>query len=197
MALTQEVVISPRLILTLVPSPAQWSHVLQDIAYDDSSSSSDGSTVTATFTNGASLTGTLVVGADGPHSAVRKHMFGPEAETRPIGLTIVNVHFRYPDADKARVVRGIVPVTSMAVSPACMVLVSMQDAGEDPSDPALWQFQLIMVWKGSHDARASNEERHAEVRRRAAGLAEVGAPVPLWGFFMSSKGCMFRRRLTG
>lgn len=134
--------------------------------------------MTATFTNGASHTGTLLVGADGPHSVVRMSMFGPEAEARPIGLAILNVHFRYPDAERARLVRGLAPVTSMAASPECFVLISVQDAGEDASDPASWQFQLVMVWKeGAHAVRSSNEEKHAEVRRRAAKLAEVGPPV--------------------
>lgn len=150
--------------------------------------------MTATFTNGLSHTGTLLVGADGPHSTVRKAMFGPEAETRPIGLTIINVHFRYPDADKARVVRGLAPVASMAVAPECMMLVSMQDAGPDPADPASWQFQLIMAWRGDHTVRSSNEEKHAEVRRRAARLAEVGrSSLPfLWNVHFRGPG----QRLT-
>ena len=47
-----------------------WSHTLECLKCND-----EEKTVTATFTNGKSYTGTLLVGCDGPRSVVRSHLF--------------------------------------------------------------------------------------------------------------------------
>lgn len=46
----------------------QWSHSLQGITYRDPH------TATALFSNSVSATGTIIIGADGSHSAVRSHL---------------------------------------------------------------------------------------------------------------------------
>ncbi|KAG7007302.1 FAD-dependent monooxygenase [Physcia stellaris] len=46
----------------------RWSHSLQSITYPDPD------TATALFSNSVSATGTLIIGADGSHSAVRSHL---------------------------------------------------------------------------------------------------------------------------
>jgi 2-polyprenyl-6-methoxyphenol hydroxylase-like FAD-dependent oxidoreductase len=58
--------------------------------------SQNGDGVEATLTDGTSLSVDLVVGADGPHSAVRRLMFGPEEQfVKPLGG--YNAWFTAPD----------------------------------------------------------------------------------------------------
>ena len=52
--------------------------------------------VEATLTDGTKLSADLVVGADGPHSAVRRLIFGPEEQfVKPLGG--YNAWFTAPD----------------------------------------------------------------------------------------------------
>src|SRR5262249_13597945 len=58
--------------------------------------SQSGGGVVATLSDGTTLRADLVVGADGPHSAVRRLVFGPEEEfVRPLGG--YNAWFSAPD----------------------------------------------------------------------------------------------------
>jgi 2-polyprenyl-6-methoxyphenol hydroxylase-like FAD-dependent oxidoreductase len=58
--------------------------------------SQNGDAVEATLTDGAKLSADLVVGADGPHSAVRRLVFGPEEQfVKPLGG--YNAWFTAPD----------------------------------------------------------------------------------------------------
>ncbi len=63
--------------------------------------SQTGDAVEATLTDGTKLSADLVVGADGPHSAVRRLVFGPEEQfVKPLGG--YNAWFTAPDTVRAR-----------------------------------------------------------------------------------------------
>lgn len=77
-----------------------------DIKYDE-----NGRGVTAIFANGAQEEGTLIVGTDGPRSAVRNLLFGPEkAATTPLDPVIhTNVTYCPGDAERAKFLRSTHP----------------------------------------------------------------------------------------
>jgi flavin-dependent dehydrogenase len=79
----------------------------------------DGSGVIARFEDGSEVEGDMIIGTDGPRSAVRKSLVGEE-KARPTasGLAQHNIVVSYRDAEKARHVRMGDPVTAMAYDPA-------------------------------------------------------------------------------
>lgn len=84
----------------------QYDRQLVDVKYD-----SDG--VTAIFANGTESRGTLIVGCDGPKSAVRDLLLGPEkAAAQPLNEVIhCNTSICFNDAEKARFIRSSHPGT--------------------------------------------------------------------------------------
>ena len=74
----------------------RFSTRITDLTQSDDSDDSD-LTVLATLSDGTTVRADLVVGADGPHSAVRRLAFGPEENfARPLGG--YNAWFSAPDA---------------------------------------------------------------------------------------------------
>src|SRR5947208_2343057 len=85
----------------LILNASQYGKKLEDISYDDNAN-----TVTAIFEDGSTASGSLLVGADGTQSAVRRTIFGHEkAKVVPVPYCGVNLHVKYGDAEKALFVR--------------------------------------------------------------------------------------------
>jgi 2-polyprenyl-6-methoxyphenol hydroxylase-like FAD-dependent oxidoreductase len=95
----------------------QYGNELASIRYEDGC-------VTAVFTNGESVVGSIIVGSDGPRSKVREVLLGPEADVTPLEIVHSNVSVTYEDAEKARFVRSAHPVFSFAVRPGVLSFLS-------------------------------------------------------------------------
>jgi 2-polyprenyl-6-methoxyphenol hydroxylase-like FAD-dependent oxidoreductase len=148
----------------------KWSHTLESARCND-----DDNTVTATFTNGQSYTGTLLVGCDGPRSVVRSHLFDEpsKAQAKTMeGCVNISMVISYP-AETARYVRSKThPVWCMAISPGIFTFMSLQDV-PDPDKPETWKFFLMMNWLGEGELGLSNEDRIKALKERGEKLAEV------------------------
>ena len=92
------------------------SHTLQTVTCND-----EDNTVAATFTNGRSYTGTLLVGCDGPRSPTRDYLFNsePSGQAKPMqGAVNMPLAVTYADAEIAKFVRSKAhPVWCMAIHP--------------------------------------------------------------------------------
>jgi hypothetical protein len=79
----------------------------------------DGQGVTARFADGTVAEGDILVGADGPQSAVRIELFGKEAAaSKSSNLVSFLSTVNYKNAEKARHVRSGNPIFCMAYNPA-------------------------------------------------------------------------------
>jgi 2-polyprenyl-6-methoxyphenol hydroxylase-like FAD-dependent oxidoreductase len=91
----------------------QYGKILADVAFNES-----GNGVVATFTDGTTVSGTMILGADGPRSKVREFaMSGAEnAKVSPFPIWHHNMTVCYGDAEKARYLRRDFPTSYLALS---------------------------------------------------------------------------------
>ena len=75
--------------------------------------------VTVGFADGTVVEGDIIIGADGPRSAVREHLLGREkACPTPLGLDSMMATVNYADAETALLLRGADSLFSMGYNPA-------------------------------------------------------------------------------
>ncbi|MCJ1311570.1 hypothetical protein MMC25_005243 [Agyrium rufum] len=151
----------------------KYEHKLSNIVYDE-----DGS-VTAEFENGVKASGSIIVGADGPRSSVRKILIGEKADVTALDVIHTNVVIRYGDAEKARHVRSAHDEFAVCAHPDCFCIISISDV-PDPEKPEDWKFQVVTSWRGEKDPNMTNSERLAEVKKKASVLAEPFRSAVEW-----------------
>ncbi|CAK3928811.1 FAD NAD(P)-binding domain-containing [Lecanosticta acicola] len=140
--------------------------------------------VEAVFENGNRVKGTVVVGADGPRSAVRSLLFpdSPEEEVQCRhldGLVHLSTTFSYGDAEKAKHVRSAHPVWSMMIHPDVFTYVCIQDV-PDADKPEDWVFFIFIVWKGEKDPNWTQQDIREIVREKAEKIQEPFKSAILW-----------------
>ncbi|KAL4815037.1 hypothetical protein BDW67DRAFT_186087 [Aspergillus spinulosporus] len=124
--------------------------------------------VTATFADGTSVSGHLVIGCDSANSTTRQ-LLGDAGKVDYLDLTMLNFTCKF-DVETARLIRTTHPFAFNSYHPANRMLwVSAQDIG-DPDDPETWTFQLIMSWRGR--PRAGDADL-ADQAARTAYLKEM------------------------
>ncbi|KAL8720319.1 MAG: hypothetical protein Q9225_002806 [Loekoesia sp. 1 TL-2023] len=115
----------------------KWGKSIADITY-----SKDGESVTVHFADGSHDTGSILVGADGPHSSTRSILVGKEnAKCTPIDFAATMCFNRLP-RDKALFLRSDPhhPLFQCAPNPAgTFAWLGLHDA-PDPSNPETWVF---------------------------------------------------------
>ncbi|KAL8940790.1 MAG: hypothetical protein Q9211_002112 [Gyalolechia sp. 1 TL-2023] len=115
----------------------KWGKAIDEISYSE-----DGETVTAHFADGSRDTGSILVGADGPHSGTRSALVGAEtAKCTPIDFAATMCFNQLP-RDKALFLRSDPhhPLFQCAPNPSGhFAWLGLHDA-PDPSDPESWVF---------------------------------------------------------
>ncbi|KAL8903044.1 MAG: hypothetical protein Q9171_007529 [Xanthocarpia ochracea] len=115
----------------------RWGKSISSIAYSE-----DDKAVTARFADGTEDTGSVLVGTDGPHSAVRGILVGNErSKCTPIDYAATMCFNKLP-RDKALFLRSDPhhPLFQCAPNPAgTFAWLGLHDA-PDPSDPESWVF---------------------------------------------------------
>ncbi|KAL8951951.1 MAG: hypothetical protein Q9222_002103 [Ikaeria aurantiellina] len=115
----------------------RWGKPISKITYSE-----DGQTVTAHFADGTQDTGSILVGADGPHSSTRSILVGAEkAKCTPIDFAATMCFNQLP-RDKALFLRSDPhhPLFQCGPNPSgTFAWLGLHDA-PDPSDPESWVF---------------------------------------------------------
>ena len=172
----------------------KYGKELSDISY-----STDGSGVTAIFKDGEKVSGTIIVGCDGPRSSVRTFLLGEEAaKVTPLNVVHSNLAVCYHDAEKAKFVRTIHQSFSMVTHPDCFSFIAgirymkclrhlghhayisiVQDV-PDPDKPEDWSFQIVTSWLGERDPSLNDADRLAQVKEKASKLPEPFRSANQW-----------------
>ncbi|KAF7186548.1 FAD-dependent monooxygenase phnB [Pseudocercospora fuligena] len=143
----------------------QYGKALKSLARPNKSS------ISVQFADGTSVSGSLVVGADGATSVVRSEAFagGPAGQASQVPYSGVNMHVCYHDAATARSLReSLSPIMAIGAHPRGYWLwLSVQDV-PDPASPENWVFQLQWTWRDGAETAPLAELNLAKLKAEAA-----------------------------
>ncbi|KAH8591645.1 hypothetical protein B0O99DRAFT_631924, partial [Bisporella sp. PMI_857] len=163
----------------------QYEKQLVDISYPSSG-------ITVHFSDGTTASGSLVVGADGGASKVRRLLLGDKAEPTPLPIGMSNFNCQYTKEQALFIRKNLAKHTDYGIHPkGLFYLMSIQDV-PDPEDESTWYFQLLTSWKISLQTNTSKDETseerleflkeltadHAEPRKSAMAWVPEGHHVP-------------------
>ncbi|THC96717.1 hypothetical protein EYZ11_003823 [Aspergillus tanneri] len=154
----------------------QYGKKLVDVAF------SENGQVVAMFEDRSIVTGSILIGADGPRSTVREFAMGSVEKAAvsrfPIFHTNMTVSY---DADRARYLRQRFPTSYLALSDrsfhAFQSISSMPDGVDHPET---WVFHLAMAWFTDTEEPADYKERLGLIRKKAETLAEPARSAFTW-----------------
>ncbi|KAI4125379.1 MAG: hypothetical protein LQ347_005395 [Umbilicaria vellea] len=141
----------------------------------------DERTVIAHFADGSHVSGTILIGSDGPRSRLRELLLGPEkAAAKQLGINQANLTVNFGSAQRSLFARKNHPSFCLATSPNNIVnLISVQDL-PDAEKPETWRFQVVTSWVGERDPSWTDSDRLALVKSRMQDQAEPFRSVNLW-----------------
>ncbi|KAL9594041.1 MAG: hypothetical protein Q9219_007248 [cf. Caloplaca sp. 3 TL-2023] len=156
----------------------QYGKTLVNIAFNEMSNGA-----TATFSDGTVVSGTMVIGADGPRSRVREIAIADaeKAAVTKFPIFHTNMTVCYGDAKKAQYVRQKYPTSYLALSQRSFhAFQSISSMPDGPDYPESWIFHMAMAWLGESNGSSSYQERLSQIKARAEGLGEPARSAFLW-----------------
>lgn len=107
----------------------------------------DDDEVTAHFADGTQETGTIIVGADGGISQVRRWLLGDEAAQQVLPCQFMNFSFSLPAESAQWLDKSLGPTVEVAAHPRNMYIgLSLLDK-PDATKPETWLFYILAAWK--------------------------------------------------
>lgn len=148
---------SRRLRLVLCEGLAvQYSKTLTNVTYPASG-------VVAHFGDGTIAKGSIIIGADGGQSKVRRLLLGELAEPTRLPMTMNNFNVQYCAEQALFIRKNLDRFTDYGVHPKGVFFLMAIQSVPDPADPSTWSFQLLTSWPDS--LRKLSEEENTSKGR--------------------------------
>jgi 2-polyprenyl-6-methoxyphenol hydroxylase-like FAD-dependent oxidoreductase len=155
----------------------QYGKHLVDISLND-----DDGTTTAHFDDGTSLSGSVVVGADGGSSRVRRWLLPADlAAQEALPFAFMNFPFSLP-ADKAAWLDGVMnPNVDVATHPKGMYMGLFLLDKPDLARPETWVYYVLVTWPidGPEDEQ-NTDNRLERLRKHMDNWADPFKSVVEW-----------------
>jgi 2-polyprenyl-6-methoxyphenol hydroxylase-like FAD-dependent oxidoreductase len=134
--------------------------------------------VTAHFQDGTSESGTVLVGADGGGSWVRRWLLGDEANATVLPYVFLNFPMRFPAEQALKMDKMMHPIVDVGVHPKGMYIGIFLLDKPDLDKPESWIFYFLATWPkqdtndGENTTTAADVNLADEFRKRAEGWAD-------------------------
>lgn len=149
----------------------KYGKKLVDIIINDDAGHVNG--VTAKFEDGTDLTGSVIVGADGGNSMVRRWLLGELAAQEVLPYAFMNFPFTLP-AERARWLDSVMnPNVDVAPHPKSMYIGLFQLDKPDLDRPETWVYYILTTWPiTTKEDEENTDNRMERFKVKAEGWAD-------------------------
>jgi len=138
--------------------------------------------VVARFQDGTTESASVLVGADGGGSWVRRWMLGDEATSQVLPYTFLNFPLQYTAEQAVKMEKMMHPIVDVGVHPKSMYIGIFLLDKPDLDRPESWIFYILATWpqEGRNEAGSADQNMVDELRKRGTDWADPFKSAVEW-----------------